>query len=304
MLEINKYFLPVEDVNDEKAIILELYFESGDTVKKKELIYSFETTKAVIDVETEYDGYINYFVSEGDEINVGSLVCEISNEKIKFTNTQKNQMKKNELYIKPTKKAISFAKRHGLLIEDLGLKGIVKEKDLKSFIKDKDEASKIGQCLLLDKQNKFINYLLEDLSFRYLASEEKIDKYRKNGYKIGNNVILAEGSVLIGNKIDIKENVIVGEGTYIEAPNIHIGKNTTIGNNCEFVGSIIQIGESNEIAQKVNIDISGGRFPDSNLITGRGCLIASEVYLNICRQVSIGKFGSTNCDVNFPFNRI
>ena len=289
MSKINKYYLPAEDVNDEKVTIIELYFESGDAVKKGELIYSFETTKAVVDVETEYDGFINYFVSEGDEVTVGSLVCEVSKEKTKITNKQKTQIKKNEINIKPTKKAISLAKKHGLVIEDLGLKGIVKEKDLSPFIKGKDEISKVDQCLLLDKQNKFINYLLEDLSFRNLASEEKIDIYRKNGYKIGNDVIIEEGAVLIGNIIDINDNVNIGKETYIEAPNIQIGKNTTIGNNCEFVGSIIQIGESNKISNKVNIDISGGRFPDSNLITKRGCLIANEVYINICRQVSIGE---------------
>ena len=46
----------------------------------------------------------------------------------KIVNKQKTQIKKNEINIKPTKKAISLAKKHGLVIEDLGLKGIVKEK--------------------------------------------------------------------------------------------------------------------------------------------------------------------------------
>jgi len=289
MSKINKYFLPAEDVNDEKATIVELYFESEEEIEKGELIYSFETTKAVVDVEADHDGFINYYLSEGDEVTVGSLVCEVSKEKTKIANKQKTQMKKNEINIKPTKKAISLAKKHGLVIEDLGLKGIVKEKDLSPFLKGKDQTLQVDRCLILDSQKQFIKYLLEDLSFRDLASEEKIEIYIKNGHKIGDNVILAEGSVLIGNNIDIKENVKIGKGTYIESPNIQIGKNTTIGNNCEFVGSIIQIGESNKISNKVNIDISGGRFPDSNLITGRGCLIANDVYINICRQVSIGE---------------
>ena len=37
------------------------------------------------------------------------------------------------------------------------------------------------------------------------------------------------------------------------------------------------------------MDISGGRFPDSNFITGRGCLFAYETYINVCRQVKIGE---------------
>jgi acetyltransferase-like isoleucine patch superfamily enzyme len=43
------------------------------------------------------------------------------------------------------------------------------------------------------------------------------------------------------------------------------------------------------ISNKVYLDISGGRFPDSNFITGRGCLIAYESYINVSRQVKIGE---------------
>ena len=78
MSNTNQYYLPAEDVNDEKATITELFYKSGDKVKKHDLIYSFETTKAVIDVETEFEGFIQYFVAEGEKVNTGSLVCEIS----------------------------------------------------------------------------------------------------------------------------------------------------------------------------------------------------------------------------------
>ena len=50
MSKINKYYLPAEDVNDEEATIVELYFKSGDEVKKGESIYSFETTKHLVDL--------------------------------------------------------------------------------------------------------------------------------------------------------------------------------------------------------------------------------------------------------------
>ena len=70
MSETNQYYLPAEDVNDEKATIVKLFFDSGDKVKISDLIYSFETTKAIIDVETEFEGFIQYFVStQRKEIN-------------------------------------------------------------------------------------------------------------------------------------------------------------------------------------------------------------------------------------------
>jgi acetyltransferase-like isoleucine patch superfamily enzyme len=289
MANVNQYYLPAEDVNDQNATIVELYFESGDQIKKGASIYSFETTKAVVDVETEFDGFINYFVSEGEEAKIGSLVCEVSEQKAEITDKQKTTKNKNDKNLKPTKKAILFAKKHNLVIEELGLMGIVKEKDLQPFLKDINQESPIVRSLLLNRKDKFIKYLLEDKSFRDLSSKEKIEKYKNNGFKIGANVKIAEGTVLIGNVIEIEDNVTIGKNTYIESSEIQIGKNTTIGNNCEFVGSIIQIGESNKISNSVYVDISGGRFPDSTLITGRGCLIAYECYINICRKVTIGE---------------
>jgi len=288
MSNINQYFLPADNVNDEKSTIVKLFFNSGDKVKQGDLIYSFETTKALIDVETEFGGFIQYFVSENEEINIGSLVCEISKTRKKILVKTKNQVTEKQKKVKPTKKALILAQKYGLKIEALGLEGIIKEKDVIPFIDNKSQIEQVDRCLILNKQNKFIQHLLSDESFRDLSSKEKIEKYKANAHNIGDNVEISKGAVLIGNKIQIENNVSIGIGTYIESSEIHIGANTTIGNKCEFVASKIWIGKYNNISNKVYIDISGGRSPDSNFITGRGCLIAYETYINVCRQVKIG----------------
>ena len=283
-----QFFLPAEDVNDETAVIA-LHFKSGDKVSEGESIYSFETTKAIVDVEAETGGYIYYYVKNEEEVQIGTLVCEISEEKVQKTKIQNKLMKKEDASIKPTKKAILFAKKNNLVIEDLKLTGIIKEKDLYPFIKEDNSLVQAERCSFIDNDNQFINNLLKDKSFKNLPSKEKIALYRKNGFEIGDNVKIGEGSILIGSKIQIGDNVKIGEDTYIESPKIQIGKNTSIGNDCEFVGSVIQIGEFNNISNKVYVDISGGRYPDSVLITGKGCLIADGCYINICRKVDIGE---------------
>ena len=40
-------------------------------------------------------GFIQYFVSEGDELEIGSLVCEISKEKKATSDKKKNKPTKN-----------------------------------------------------------------------------------------------------------------------------------------------------------------------------------------------------------------
>ena len=73
--------LPLEDINEEYAVITELCFNSGDHISAGEIIYSFETTKAVIDVGSESDGFIFYVVEIDQKIKVGSVICVISSSK-------------------------------------------------------------------------------------------------------------------------------------------------------------------------------------------------------------------------------
>ena len=134
MADLNKYYLPSEDVNDEKATITEIFFKSGEKVVRGDLIYTFETTKATVEVKAEHDGFINYFINEGKVVEVGALVCEISKSKIITDKKSKSQLIENDKKILPTKKAIALAKKHRVEINDLGLEGIVKESDIINFL--------------------------------------------------------------------------------------------------------------------------------------------------------------------------
>lgn len=283
-----KYLLPADDVNDESAIINELYFHNGDRVKIGEIIYSFETTKSVVDVSCDDDGFINYLVEKGEDITVGALVCEIAKNASDFQPKQNNKTE-DGMQIMPTKKAVWLAEKHDLNLQELGLKGIVRESDIAPFIKKGQGVESGKRCTQINKANKFIHELLVDKSFRHLSSDEKIMKYQEAGYDIADGVNIGVDSVIIGNKIEIADGVHIGTNTYIEAPVVSIGPGSRIGNDCEIVGSLIQIGPMNTISNRVNVDISGGRHTDSNLITGRGCLIATEAYINICREVILGE---------------
>ena len=90
----------MNDLVNEKAIIVKKYFNSGINVKKGDLIYSFETTKSIVDVSSETDGFIQYYVTEGDELYIGSLVCEVSIEN-KKTSVISNKLLENKKVLKP-----------------------------------------------------------------------------------------------------------------------------------------------------------------------------------------------------------
>jgi len=74
---LQKVTLPLYSVNDEEVIIVTQYFNDGDFVKKNEVILEFETSKALVSMESEVDGYIFYNFKEGDSVLVGTVVAEI-----------------------------------------------------------------------------------------------------------------------------------------------------------------------------------------------------------------------------------
>jgi acetyltransferase-like isoleucine patch superfamily enzyme len=287
--------LPLEDVNEEDAVVIELRYDSGAHVLKGDLIYSFETTKAAVDVEADAGGYIFYVVEECQKVKTGSIVCVISSNKdfdirsIEGSDTLKDSIEITDYRL--TKKAKDLADKYNLHLEELNLSGIVREQDLLNIINKKTAKLTEEPSLIikLDTANPFIERLLNDKRLRVLSSTEKIKLYRENGHSIGENVEIKSGAILIGNSIEVGDNVTIGENTYIEVPEIKIFENTKIGSDGNIVASRLEIGSYNYVGNKVKVDISGGRYPDSNLKTGRGCLVADEAYINVCRQVELGE---------------
>jgi acetyltransferase-like isoleucine patch superfamily enzyme len=287
----NYYKLPSEDVNDQEAQIVAINKNNGDLVSMGDIIYSFETTKAIVDVESENNGYIFYLANLLDTLSVGSDICVItSNENFDIEKKLSElDTSGDEKGYKLTKKAEAFIQSENLNIDDYQLKGVVKVDDLLKAM-NKNDSSTIQnskKVLLIDKSNDFIQLVENDEAIKNLPSSEKIELYRDNGHIIGNNVFIGLGTIIVSNNIRIDDGVSIGEDNFIEVPNIEIGRNTTIGNRCNIVASELSIGSYNRIIDGARIDLSGGRNLDSNLITGRGCLLSS--YINVCREVKLGE---------------
>lgn len=71
-------------VSDDSYLFNEAFVQSGDSVTKGQIIFSIETSKVSIEVESPGSGYI-YFVdglSEGDELPVGFLIAKIVDNQV------------------------------------------------------------------------------------------------------------------------------------------------------------------------------------------------------------------------------
>ena len=77
MPEIVFVTIPQETVNDESVRILSWKVASGSKVEKDQQLCEVETSKAVMDIEAPEAGVVVYSAAAGDEVPVGSTICQI-----------------------------------------------------------------------------------------------------------------------------------------------------------------------------------------------------------------------------------
>ncbi len=77
MPEIVYVTIPQETVNDESVRILAWKVASGSKVEKDQQLCEVETSKAVMDIEAPDAGTVIYSAQAGDEVPVGSTICQI-----------------------------------------------------------------------------------------------------------------------------------------------------------------------------------------------------------------------------------
>jgi len=119
-----------------------------------------------------------------------------------------------------------------------------------------------------------------------LPSPLKKIVYRALGYKIGKNVKLSIGSVIIGKDVKIGNNTSVGFFTVIRGRDINLGSFIRIGSFVFIDTEKIIIGDDTRINE--NVRIGGIKFPESEINIGRRVLIMSFSFINPTKPITIG----------------
>jgi 2-oxoglutarate dehydrogenase E2 component (dihydrolipoamide succinyltransferase) len=76
MALINTILAPQESVNDQFLSLVSLFVKTGEFIKNNTLIAELETSKAVVEVRADVDGYIKVFVEANTDIKIGSKMFE------------------------------------------------------------------------------------------------------------------------------------------------------------------------------------------------------------------------------------
>ena len=140
MSDVFAVIVPMENVNDEFATIVECNVESGTEVENGEVILTLETQKAVFELEAEKDGFLFHDLTEGDEVRIGSeiaYICEENKRPEIKKEAAADTEKESDGNVNVSAKAAKLMSEYGLHAEDFDGLEKIKLADVKAKVEAK-----------------------------------------------------------------------------------------------------------------------------------------------------------------------
>lgn len=135
--------VPQVSVNDVEATLVAWLVSPGEAVSKGQVIGEIETTKAIVEVEAEADGYFWPLVEPRQTVRVGEAFAVITE-----TPTQPGELPRDDERDaglgeehRWTRKAELLAKRYGIRLEDIPVVGVIQEADVERFVRSGKRAA-------------------------------------------------------------------------------------------------------------------------------------------------------------------
>lgn len=122
-----RVLVPLLNANEPEARLVDVHVQDGQSVKKGDLLFTIETTKAASDVEAPEEGFVRMAAKDGDTLAVGDVlayITETSDEPLPVIGTVSAtvgaQLLEND-EPKPELAALRITKPARALAESLGL---------------------------------------------------------------------------------------------------------------------------------------------------------------------------------------
>ena len=75
------YKVPFLTSNEDELTVNKIFVKNGQFVKKHQILFDVETTKTSIQIESEFQGYINFNFNENSKLVCGTEFYEVLKEK-------------------------------------------------------------------------------------------------------------------------------------------------------------------------------------------------------------------------------
>lgn len=311
--------IPKDSTSDTKVKLIQIFKVNGEEISVGDLLCEIETSKAITEIESQFEGYVYFLVKETSEIEVGSPICIVSGSIIPEKNliALKDKLIKKE---KPnserviSKKAKVLIEKHDINVDSIPDE-VISEKIIINYIdkmalkekvnysfKENDIAiygigGHAGMCIDIVLKNKEFNLVgfLDDnkindscYNLNFLGDINDLDHLISCGL---NNLIIGIGFIN-----DLKKREKIFESIYsklnipsIIHPSAIIEDTAIIKNGCQImagaiIGSNVIVGE-NCIINSGAIVSHNAVIDDTSHITP-GATIAGHV--SIGKRVTVG----------------
>jgi pyruvate/2-oxoglutarate dehydrogenase complex dihydrolipoamide acyltransferase (E2) component len=135
-MDYKDLIIPMLNVNDNKVTIENLRFNNLDYVEEGDILYTVSTSKSVEDYEVDFSGYIVFYVSDGDDVEIGKSAGIIFRDKQLAVN-KLAEIKEKVLPITSniSKKALEYAKQINFDLSLIVKDGVIKTQDIDDYLK-------------------------------------------------------------------------------------------------------------------------------------------------------------------------
>jgi sugar O-acyltransferase (sialic acid O-acetyltransferase NeuD family) len=111
---ISEIVVPLLNANEPEARLVHIHIKDGKKVKKGEVLATIETTKAASDIDTPESGFVYFFATEGDVLQVGKRIAIISDEEGDYSDVKPESIVKTDGSVRMTQPARALAKKLGV----------------------------------------------------------------------------------------------------------------------------------------------------------------------------------------------
>jgi acetyltransferase-like isoleucine patch superfamily enzyme len=272
--------MPFLNANDSSAVLSSVIFKSNSFVEKDQIIATFETTKASIDLESPGKGWISWNYTEGDIVVFGSIIGKLHNEKpVENFVELKNVNKSTNI----TRKAKELIEKHKVDISKLDDREIILEKDILELLNSSNDIVSNDEI-----------YPVELKEFEDLLSKLLLNK--RNFLKKNYDRHVPTGT-LLNDRWDLAEYLGFGKKSSIYDESLVIGK-VYVGENCwigpftilDGSGGELRIGDWTSIGtgthvythHTINLTLTGGKSKifHSKTEIGKNCFVSPNVIIS------------------------
>ncbi len=298
--------MPFLNANDSFAKLTEIHALTFSFVEKEQIIASFETTKASIDLEAPKGGWLVWNFSEGDVVNFGDVLGLIYDEKPEIPVKSTLEL---PTALNITKKAKELIFNHNLDINLFEGKDIVLESDVLNYLGDSSKKEDNKEEFLLSDELTNFNYSLNEiLRIKRDEIKARFSRHVPLGTKLNDRWKLAE-FLGFGNKSSIyDESLVIGD--------VFVGENCWIGpfTILDGSGGGLSIGDWTSIGagthvythHTINQALTGGNAKVFHAKTeiGRNCFVSPNVIISPGTKIGNCSFVAANSFVEgvFPEN--